>query len=311
MLQKDLNKDYNMQIKYFLIIILFLNTLLLADNSYYLLGSKSQNRDYIYETDSIIWNNQKQWSVSQPQNRIHIQKLKTHKMGYILINNDTINYKTDIKEDNIYKISQGWNYFATPKDGIDVIRSFQKKDTILFVYTYDKRSHAWAGYSPSKILQKKIASTRILALKYIEPKRGFYIFSLKDITLKTSGTTLNKRCKKIVDKGYNLLIASGIDKKNIFNKDKTLSIRSRYSAHYRRGVYNDSRVALIFNKNKKQRISKKLLSYGPIEPAVIVQYDKKWEDSWFFIFDYFTKECYRGMFPSKKVPPFSNLPKLK
>lgn len=293
--------------------ITFLAISLQADcSSYHLLGSNSQTVKKVTQENSIIWDYSKSsWNVSEPQNSLDISRLKCQEDGYILINNDEVNYKIALKKNNIYKIDKGWNYFATPKDGIDIVKSFQNSKDIKFIYVYDKPSKAWAGYSPQEMLEKKIASTRILHLKYIEPNVGFYIYAQKDLIVKVTGTTINKFCQDKIDDGYKLLIATGRDKKAIYNKERTLSVQSRYASHYRRGVYNDSRVAIIFDDVVKNKSTKKLSSYGPASPAVMINYDVKYEDRWFFVFDYFKKECYRGMFPSKKVPPFSSLHKLK
>ncbi len=294
--------------KLIILVATFLALSLKADcKSYYLLGVKSQDEKKTLQENSIIWDYEKnKWSVSQPQKHLICKN-----NGYILINNE-VNQNIKIKEDAIYKIKKGWNYFTTPKDGIDILKSFQKKQDIEFVYTYDKNSKAWAGYSPNSKLQDKIASTRILSLKYIEPKVGFYIYARKDLSVATQGTVLNQQCQKLIDKGYTLLQATGIDKKIIYTPNKTLSIKSRYASHYRRGVYNDSRVALIFDEKKlPKKFSHNSLTYGPVVPAVMIEYDENIKDNWFFVFDYFKKECYRGMFPSKKIPPFSTLQKLK
>ncbi len=281
-------------------------------SSYHLLGSNSQNLNKVTQKNSIVWDYSKNnWNVSDPKNSLDISSLKCQEDGYILINNNKVNYKISVKKNNRYKINKGWNYFATPKDGIDIVESFKDFKDIKFIYAYDKTSKAWAGYSPQKELQSKIASTRILTLKYIEPNVGFYIYAQKDLIVTVQGTTINKFCQDKIDDGYTLLIATGIDKKPIYNKNKTLSIQSRYSSHYRRGIYNDTRVAMIFDDVVKKKSIEKLSSYGPASPAVMINYDLKYEDKWFFVFDYFTKECYRGMLPSKKVPPFSSLQKLK
>jgi len=291
----------------------FLTLSLEADcNSYYLLGAKSQDEKKIVQENSIVWDYEKNnWSVSEPQNTLNIESLQCKDDGYILINNE-LNQNREIKKDNIYTIKKGWNYFTTPKDGIDVVKSFQNQKDIKFVYTYDTTSKAWAGYSPVTKIQEKIASTRILSLRYIEPRVGFYIYAIKNITIKTDATVINKQCQKIIDKGYTTLIATAVDKKVVSNQDKSLAIKSRYASHYRRGIYNDSRVAFIFDEKKHlKKSSHKMLTYGPIVPAVMIQYDESLQDSWFFVFDYFKKECYRGIYPSKKVPPFSSLSKLK
>ncbi|MEA3228382.1 MAG: hypothetical protein U9P38_04835 [Campylobacterota bacterium] len=282
-------------------------------NTHYLIGSETQKQGKISQENSIVWDyKDKVWNSSTPKNGLDTTTLKCKDEGYILINNNNLNYNISLKRDAHYKISKGWNYFATPIDGIDMVKSFQNSKDIKFVYVYDKTSKAWAGYSPLKELQEKIISTRILNLKYIEPNRGFYLYASKNMTITTQGTVLNKQCQKIVDKGYSVLIATAVDKKAVFNKTKTLSVKSRYAPHYRQGIYNDTRVALLFDEKKSsQKSSKKPLTYGPAEPAVMISYDESLEDSWFFVFDYFKKECYRGMLPSKKVPPFSTLQKVK
>ena len=296
-----------------LILFLFAISLEAQANRYYLLGATSQNITKISQINSIVWNyDAKKWSVSSPLKSVDISTLNYKKDGYILINNNSKNDYQPLKRGNTYIIHKGWNYFNTPKDGIDIVKSFHKIENIQFIYSYDKVSKVWAGYSPHKELQMKMASTRILNLRYIEPHRGFYIYASQTLRVKIEATVINKQCQSILDKGYSLLIATGIDKKAVYNSEKTLSIKSRYASHYRRGIYNDSRVALIFDTAKASlKSSNKLNKYGPVNPSVIIEYDKSLENSWFFIFDYFQKECYRGIFPSKKIPPFSTLQKIE
>ena len=296
-----------------LILFLFAISLEAKTNRYYLLGATSQNITKISQTNSIVWDyDLKEWNVSAPLKSVDISTLEYKKDGYILVNNNNKNYHQPLKRGNTYIIHKGWNYFSTPKDGIDIVKSFHNIENIQFIYSYDKNSKVWAGYSPHKELQMKMASTRILNLKYIEPYRGFYIYASQTLRVNIKATVINKQCQSILDKGYTLLIASGIDKKAVYNREKTLSIKSRYASHYRRGIYNDSRVALIFDAKKTSlKPSHTLTKYGPVNPSVIIEYDKNLENSWFFVFDYFQKECYRGIFPSKKIPPFSTLQKLK
>ncbi len=290
------------------ILVLLISTILEANcNNHFLLGNKTQTFSNIEQNNSIIWNyTDKKYSVTSPINNLNVSSKKCLSNGYILINNSTINYRVPLHKTNSYILKKGWNYLHSPQDGIDIIKSFED-NKIAFVYTYDKVSNAWAGYSPNPTLQSKIDSTRILTLKYIEPYRGFYIYALKSGLVNIQNSKMSQTCKKKVNAGYDFIVSSAHDKKSIRNKN--INIKTRYSAHYRRGVYNDTRTVLIYKniKNPKEKMSQ----YGPAQPPVMLRYNKEYENKIFYIYDYFTKACYEGVFPSKKTPPFSALKKLK
>lgn len=257
--------------------------------------------------NAIVWTQKdNNWSVSEPLKSVN---LKNYNNGYVLLNSSTEDFKVKAYEKNYYQLKKGWNYIASPKDGIDIVKSFESLENIEFVYVYDKPSQAWAGYSPKISLQKKMANTRILSLKFIEPGLGFYVYALEDTKVNIYTTQINQQCQKAIDQGFEVIIATGRDKEMVFDKNKTIGIESRYKPHYRQGVYNDSRVAMIYKDMKSS--SKKLLHYGIVQPSILLSYSKEREDSYFFVYDYLFQECYLGAFPSQKIPPFSSLKKIK
>ncbi len=283
-----------------------LTTALFSNSSLFILG-KSTNK-ILANKNSIAWTlNNDSWSVSQPINNINPSKYTN---GYLLINNDQINYTLNSYKKEYYTLNKGWNYIASHKNGVDIEKSFKDNKNINFIYVYDKKSKAWAGYSPNKKLMNKIKTTRILILKYIEPSIGFFIHTKKSTKVKIKSTLIDKMCQKKLDNGYLTIVSSGINKNIIYNKEMTMGIKSRYSSHYRRGIYNDTRVLLIYPKidNFSQ---KNLLKYGPGNPKTLLRYDKKYENKKFLIFDFYKKSCYMGIYPSLTTPPFSSLKKIK
>jgi len=227
-----------------------------------------------------------------------------------LINNDTINYATPVYKKDTYRFKKGWNYVSTPLDGVDTEQTFSSHQEVEFVYVYDRTSQAWAGYSARKEIAKEFAKTKILDLRYIEPNLGFYVYASKSVEVKIYSSLINDACVKAMNqKDYEMIVDSGINKEASYDKVKTVGIASRYISHNRRGVYSDTRVAIIYPKIKKA--SAEFFQYGPAKPKVMLYYPKEREDSYFFIYDYYVKACYMGAFPSDKVPPFSTLNRVK
>lgn len=300
--------------------IYLLATLLLAVSIFYLVDRSSSTSPYllgekngakvIKTPNSIVWRfYDAQWHVSKEQNDLNISKSFN---GYVLINNNDIDYKMPIHKSKFYSIKKGWNYFGSTKDGIAIAKTFAQHKEIQFIYTYDKHSTAWAGYSPDKLLLNKIMQRRILLLKYIEPKKGFYVYSDKDVKVAVKSTSMTNICQKKIDTGkFETLLSSGVSKDMVFSETHDIGVKSRYLSHQKRGIYDDTRVMLIYSKLPKSSSAKKLLHYGPAVPKVMLSYDKKYQNKNFYMYDFFKKECYLGIFPSRKIPPFSTLKKLR
>jgi hypothetical protein len=273
-------------------------------------GIKTYPLKHVISTpNSIVWSyHDKTFNASEPLPILTSKALKTSK-DFALVNLSRNSFSKMYHDKNFYNLKIGWNKFSTPKDGIDVIKTFTNNE-IKFVLTYDVSSKAWAGYSPNKEIQKEIRSTRILSLQYIEPNVIFYVYSQKIQTIGTVSTSLSQSClDKIDNTKISTLLDSGINKDNIKNSTKSIYLQSKYMSHYKSGIYNDSRVLLIYPKLDKVT-SKNLLRYGPANPRVMLHYAKEYEGKEFYIFDYLKKQCYRGLFPSMKIPPFSNLSKI-
>lgn len=209
---------------------------------------------------------------------------------------------------NKYIIKKGWNKFFTPKDGIDVIKTFQNISTIKFVLTYDRVSKLWAGFTLEQSMLVDIK--KMLLLKYLEPNVTFFILSDRDVMLETKHSSINSICKKIMhDKKYNFIIDSGIDDKPTYAKDDSIAVMPRYRSHFTRGVYDDTRIVLIYPKIKTDKNASK--KYGPAEPFILLKYAKEYENTKFYIYDYLQNRCSSGIFPSRKMPPSPFLKELK
>ena len=208
---------------------------------------------------------------------------------------------------NAYTLKKGWNKLTTPKDGVDVIKTFKNISTVKFLVTYDSVSKYWAGFTLDQSALKDIKE--MLLLKYLEPHVTFYALSSKDVMLKIESSHVNATCQKIIDdKRYDVLYDSGLTKEEQVSPDKSMSFNSRYRSHEYRGVYNDTRVALMYPKMGKK--SKETLKYGPAEPMVMLKYNQFYADKEFFAYDYLDKKCYKGLFPSRKMPPLPVLQEL-
>ncbi len=217
-------------------------------------------------------------------------------------------HSSKIHPQNSYRLTKGWNRLTTPKDGVDVIKTFENISTVKFVVTYDNESKYWAGFTLNQTILKDLKE--MLLLKYLEPNVTFFVLALRNTRVNVKYASMNSRCSKIIStRRYNVLYDSGLTTENIKESKAPMIFSSRYHSHEYRGIYNDTRVALIYPKLKKS--SKATLKYGPAEPTVMFHYAKEYAQKKFFVYDYLEKNCYEGTFPSKKYPPLPVLTKLK
>ncbi len=275
-----------------------------------LLGSDKQNQVNISSKDTIVWDKQDGiWSVSKPKNEVKLTSSTCKDSGYVLLNNNEMIYKAAPYNKSYYDLKKGWNYFTTPKNGVDVAKTFLDVE---FVYVYDKRSQAWASYSPKDTLMQKIKQTRILELKYIEQGRGFYVLSSKAMRVAIASIVPNEQCQKFLkDINYDVIYDSGIDKAFTYNDIKSLSLSSRYFSHNREGVYNDSRVMIMVAKPKKLSKNKTPKKYAPAVPKMIILFNEAYQEQQFYAYDFLNNTCHVGYFPSKKKPPAPTMKILK
>ena len=255
---------------------------------------------------SVLWHqdNNGSWSLSS--------ELDCTKSGYILLSAPNDPLPSTPYKDEIYTLKKGWNTLTSHKDGVDILKTFgTHTKSIAFVYTYEPRSELWAGYSPQKELMQQILSTRLLGLKSVEPLQNLYVYALQEAQIKIESIRPNETCQKLLadTQKYAFLVDSGLDAKEVSNKENTMSLRSRYGAHFMRGIYDDTRVMLIYPKIKIQ--SKKRMNYGPVVPKVALGFAKEYEGMDFYMFDYKDQECYQGVFPSIQRPPVPALKKLE
>jgi hypothetical protein len=212
--------------------------------------------------------------------------------------------KTHLKKNNIYSIKKGWNSFTTSKSGIDVIKTFENLPAVKFVVTYDFQSNYWAGFTLNQSILKDIKE--MLLLRSLEPNTHFFILSDKEFTLTIESNIPRGECAALQENPHFLAVQnSALASTPTEDNKRNISITSRYHSHTYRGYYDDTRVLLFYPKIKTT--SKKILHYGPAEPFVHLEYAKEYEDKTFYIYDYLLKKCYRGTFPSKKMPPFPTL----
>lgn len=200
-------------------------------------------------------------------------------------------------------LKKGKNTIVNNFGSIDVEKTF-KSDVIQKVEVYDDISKRYAVYPFD------IKDQNILDLKAIENKVKYIVYAIKDISIKLHFSDISKSCKKFIqDNSYNVIYDSGIDKSYTMNKKDSISISSRYYSNQYIKQYTDTNVALIYPKLKKT--TKMNYKYGPAEPKVYIKFSKEYEGKVFYIYDYLLDSCYKGIFPSPQVPPFSLLRKVK
>jgi len=209
---------------------------------------------------------------------------------------------------NTYTLYKGWNQLITPKDGIDVIKTFENISEVKFIVTYDSKSKYWAGFTLDSTVLKDIKE--MILLKYLEPNITFFALSEKTIRLNIESATVNSVCQKLIDsKDYGVLRDSGLSQAAALSNDKSIDLNSRYRSHEYRGFYADTRVVLIYPKLKTS--TEKTMKYAPAEPTIAMHYAKEYENKRFYVYDFLEKECYEGIFPSRRMPPLPVLRVVK
>ncbi len=212
---------------------------------------------------------------------------------------------THLHSSSFYQLKKGWNKFTTPKDGVNVVKTFNNTSKIEYVLIYYKKGEIWAIYSPKKTFKD------MLFLKYLEPNVTFFVLAKKDTKVDIKSNHLSSTCASLVNdtKKYAFVTDSGIERDYTLSADETMLLQSRYYSHHDRGIYNDTRVTLIYPKLKSDK--KKMFKYGPANPKVAIKFPKAYEGTLFYIYDYKQEKCFAGRFPSIKIPPFPTLKELK
>ncbi|MEA1983638.1 MAG: hypothetical protein U9N39_08830 [Campylobacterota bacterium] len=209
------------------------------------------------------------------------------------------------KPTTTYKLLKGWNHLLTPIAGIDVKKTFKDSSKIKFVVTYDRVSKLWAIYAP----EHKYPEGEILFLKNLEPDVAFFVLANDETTVKTVSKRVDAECRKYLnDNSYSMITDSGISKESEISREKNIAIRSRYFSHNERGLYDETRVMLIYPKLTSK--AKRSYKYGPASPKVALEFTKKYEEKKFYIYDYKQEKCFEGVFPSIKIPPFPILKEI-
>lgn len=190
---------------------------------------------------------------------------------------------------------KGWNLFVSPKEGIDIVKTFADKNVT--VVTYEPFSKYWAVFPKPK-------SKDEIFLDSIEGGVVFFVLA-KDITkIKLQPIAIQKPCSDIFhSKEYETLQDSGRDKGFVKNENGTFLAKSRYYAHHQRGLYQDTRVIVAIPK-LKAKPSNHLYKYGPAIPKTYFLFTKEYEGKFFYVFSYHDKKCYKGILPSIRIPPF-------
>ena len=296
--------------KFSYIFLILFSSIYASDCKLNVLGFEN-NSDYknISLENMLVWNLSKDgWNVSNLINNKTIDQIPCKKSSYILINDNKILQNSLTKKKSTYSIKKGWNYISSYINGVDVIQTFKDTD-IEFVYIYEPRTKAWAGYSPNKKIRDKMYKTRILQLKSIEPDMGFYVYAKQNLSLKIKSIHINKACEKILQNKNHLSVIDSGTKETFSSTDNSVFLKSRYFSHHKKGIYSDSRVMLIYPKLDIKKSEEK--KYGIAVPNIRLKYPKIYEEKNFYVYHYNEKKCYKGIFPSNVIPPYPALKEAK
>lgn len=204
-------------------------------------------------------------------------------------------------------LHKGWNTLKAYKDGIDVMQTFALYKEVDVVATFDEVSKKWAIFTAQRVEDDK----DILRLNYIEPNVLYGVHVTKDTHIEIKSKVINAQCVELLnDDKYEFMINSALDKKETLNAQKALGVKTRYLTNYERGLYDDTRVMLIYPKLKITS-KKRVYRYGPARPKIALKFTKEYEGKFFFVYDYKFEKCYKGIFPSKRIPPFPMLKEVK
>jgi len=289
--------------KLFAPLLLALSSLLYgACEGYVTLGDRVSKG--LEDLPSIVWHAKGKGFTSEP--------MECQKSGFVLLHDSDKEYSKKEHSQTSYRLQRGWNFVHAPKDGVDVAKTFADL-SVLFVYIYEPNTPAWAAYSPHRHYSVMMYNQRILDLKYIEPSLGFYVYATKKIRLPIVSTQLTPSCAELVTNDtYSMLTHSAFEPKPSADAAADISLQTLYKTHYRRGLYTDTRVMLLYpNLETEGKKEAKKSRYAPVEPRAKIEYSKEYAEKKFYLFDYFTKECYEGYFPSKRIPPYPTLKRLK
>jgi len=208
-----------------------------------------------------------------------------------------------------YMLKKGWNTLTTPKSGVVVPLTFNISKVELVV-AYDKKSKLWATFSNyANFIAPDMKNEKILFLKYLEPNTTFFVLAKSNISIIIKSIKISKSCKNIMLKDkYDYMINSILDDSFTISKDKSIGIKTGYYTEHEKGVYNETRVMLIYPKINTN--TKAVYKYGTAFPKVTLKYVKEYEEKEFYIYDYKVQKCYMGLFPSKRIPPFPRLKEI-
>lgn len=209
---------------------------------------------------------------------------------------------------DVSHIKKGLNIFQSPPNGIDVKKTFQNHAEIILVCAFDPSSKKWAYFSPSAYNPN---DAQALSLKYLEPNVKYYVFASKSSNLMIYANMMNEQCLGLLHSGkYNFFVNSIFDNKAAVTQDKSLALQTRYLTNYEKGMYDDTRVALLYPKIHTHLDHKRVYKYGPAIPKIALAFVKEYEGKVFYVYDYKFGKCYKGVFPSIKIPPFPILKEL-
>lgn len=213
---------------------------------------------------------------------------------------------TSIYNSKIYNLKNGWNKLDTPKNGIDVVKTFASVSQVQVVAAYDKVSNKWGVFTSEKMTDTK----RLLFLKYLEPNTTFFVLANSSVSINIKSIEPSGFCKNIMNNNnYAHLTSSAFNKEAVHNINRSISIKSRYATEHEIGIYNESREMLIYPKIDTK--GKATYKYGPANPKAFLKYAKEYEEKVFYIYKYKTQKCYKGVFPSMRVPPYPILEEVK
>lgn len=193
---------------------------------------------------------------------------------------------------------KGWNLFISPKEGIDIPRSFQNAKGLEIV-TFDPVSKVWAVFPNDKKKENE------LYLESIEGGIPFFILAKKDGLVKLFPIKIINPCRNIFKNSYYETIeASGFNEGFVTNSNETFYAKSRYLTQHEKGTYKDTRILIAIPKIHDAKAAKHLYKYGPAVPKSYFLFTKEYEGKFFYLFNYHDKKCYKGIFPSERIPPF-------
>jgi len=188
------------------------------------------------------------------------------------------------------------------RDAVDVVATFQPFKKKIQLKMYDTLTQTWGYYPP-------LTPHKGATLAFIPPKREFFIFTPKPLRVTLHFHTMKEGKCTTLQSSMQTLLDQGDDTNYTFSPKHDIAVASGYLTHHQHQKFSDNRVMLFYTQLQGEKHAS--YRYGSAIPKVAFKFAKQYEGKIFYLYSYYDDTCYKGVFPSQKIPPFPFLKKMK